>query len=377
MKTLLLYGFLTAILAMQACNNCMPLAVIADPPANTVKVGMRELDIEHVGRFVRNNSMDGYYGYYFLGKGPDKFLVYITLEQTLALVHLLDSNRSNILNSILFAGREKRLLIGAFSDTLAVLDREKQVFSYYTLTDSITLQLQESFDLRKYQLSKDIYFMFNFSEPFQFRYPQLLIPYGHLKKPGYIDSTSLLLLDLLSNSARKIAKFPRYFKGCNMRDYNSSTVLTNNAIYCIFNKYDSVYQYSLSNDLLAAGKINHHCELRSFDKSKEQDLAYIRKFSILEESNQQLLADSSNNLYIIKKYRSDSLKSPMRFGFYVFDTHFNQVYSSDLPAGVTATVAFNYGNGFMVFNDSLTKAYTYALEQENNRLAAAAYVPKQ
>jgi hypothetical protein len=105
--------------------------------------------------------------------------------------------------------------------------------------------------------------------------------------------------------------------------------------------------------------LEHDCKLQGFDESKEQNLAYVRKYVVNGEKNIRLFNVLSKYYVALKRLEKTDLNEKSKYSLFVFDSSFKQVYSETIKHPVFTPAIFDYKNGFVMFNDSLNKAYYY------------------
>jgi len=367
-----LFYLLLIIMLQPACKECPPCGEATVPPPNTIGIGYKEFSTPHIASFVKQHRPNYFYGFELLRKANEDYFAYITEDGSLAITSIQKHGQEKLISLKAYL-RAKRYspLVQIINDTLAIVNRDEKKFSYFKITDSFDLELKGTTALGTPEQWKGLEFTgYAFNNSFSFQYPLLLVPYIKVGKTVELDTYSHMLFNISSGASTKLIRVPARFKQCSIRDNSCSSQIKNNEVLCLFTQNDSLYRYSTDNTVLSQGVIQHHCQFQEFDRSKNGNLAYIRKYTATNESNIQLLIDDNKNFFVIKKNKTDSLKSPMTYSLFVFDSNFKQVYSNKIEQSLHYMAAFDAANGFLIFNDSLTKVYNYVTQPYHGISAA-------
>lgn len=319
----------------------------------------------HIRDFLQAHAVNIFYGLHLLNKGSNTFLLCIGRGDSLHLVSLEQAGavHSRALNNL--TALEQYSCVSVSGDTVCLFNPQQAKLSLVSIADDYSIKSLGSFTVDMRKIAPDAYVMSNPGFPaLSLQYPYVYLRYGLRSAKKYIDSTAYVKYNINTGSYDKIIRYPSCFNNCSVYDYNSNIAVTNKGVYCLFKWHDDVLAYQPGGTLPAAEKrLQHDCRLKPFDMSRQSNLAYVRKYVATSESNNQLLADRSNNIFISKQLQREDLQSPLVNEFFVFDKDLRQINNFKSPAPVYPYAFFNYQQGFLFFNDSLSKAFYYEMEK--------------
>jgi hypothetical protein len=192
---------------------------------------------------------------------------------------------------------------------------------------------------------------------------EMVFAFGDLKneKNKFLDSKNPLVISReFRNDIDKIGFYPKnYF---NPHNYNNHTFFTSdskmNIIY-IFEMHNLIVKLNKLGELLFSKEIDIENNFMEFDWDKESDLAYVRRHTLMSERNVKICALENDQILVLKKLKNDKIQMPSLFKYYVFDNMLNLLYSDTVRHKLNPLIISKYQNGFLLFNDNLTKAYYY------------------
>ena len=250
-------------------------------------------------------------------------------------------------------------------DTFHYVDLWGKKYFEYKIEKDSTFSLIDSLDFSKIQGFKNYYISTNLgAQSLSYKYPYILVPYGHNKKKNFIDTWAYLKINLKTKKVEKVIKYPECYQCSNIYDQNSTTVFnTDGSIICLFDQFDGLNYLSDDGKRDTISQLYHNCSYVAFDKSKEQNLAYVRKYLENGEKNIKLLIVNDIYHIVIKRNYKKELSDKSTYSIFVFDSRLNQIYSENIIHPVFTPAIFEYKKGFLIFNDSLSKAYYYDFEK--------------
>jgi hypothetical protein len=328
------------------------------------KLDVEEIETPHLGKIINSSRPNAFYGFHLLKKADNYFLMYVSGKSSLTLSHLRDTSIKYRLDLTSYFGSEQYPALSFLNDTICIFQPTSGMLSVLFISDSYGLTKLQTYHLNLPSKKRgDFYVMHNpGSTVLSLQYPFLLMAYGSRLQKNYIDSTAYLMYNLQSGKYRKMVNYPTCYKHCGVYNYQSHIATYSNKIYCVFEKHDDIYQFASDGNLMNTGEILHDCKLEEFDVSRKQDLAYVRKHQMTGESNVRMLADSNENLLIVKFLKSESLSSPRQYEGYIFDKHLNYLTPVRFHETIYPDAIMSYSDGFLAFSEDFNKAYYYVVK---------------
>lgn len=196
-----------------------------------------------------------------------------------------------------------------------------------------------------------------------FSFPYVYMPWGLNNTHNYTGPRAFLRVSLLTKKAEQAGEYPACYRCSDVYDIHCSLrQKRDGSLVYLFNAYDGLFSLSDGNSRQESF-IRHACRFEDFDKSREQNLAYIRKRESNGERNVALLNIADRYMVAVKREYRESLKDSARYTLYIFDSAWQQKAAWHLSHPVFIPCIFEYGKGFVAFNDSMNKMYYYDLSE--------------
>lgn len=195
--------------------------------------------------------------------------------------------------------------------------------------------------------------------------PAVLFNYGSMLDQGssYLDRSSNLILLQQNELYVKTGFYPRKF--FESKKYYTGTLFDVDSMSHIFFTYelnDSIFKTDMNGQRIKAGVLHDNPRFIQFKWKKEQDLAYVRKYSHETEMNKRLHVLDSNRILVIKKLAGNNLMEKPVYKYFLFDQNLQKLYADTIRHGVYPNFSYKYKNGFILLSDSLSKAYYYEID---------------
>lgn len=228
------------------------------------------------------------------------------------------------------------------------------------LINLYTKQLPLFLEPNKYYLKQQVPFkIYGLYDPY------VIINFGSLvdKKNSYLHKNyNLMLLSPGLIKCKMIGKYPSdFFK---RRNYYTSSVFDIDMEENIIMTYElnnSIYKIDSYGNVLKESKVYLENSFLKFDWSKERDLSYVRKYSFATEKNIHLKCLDSNNNILIKQLPGNTILSNIKYQYIILDKNLKVRYTDNINFSCYPKMVMKYQNGFLLFNDHLTKAYYYEI----------------
>lgn len=367
----LTFLFFCAIIFFYGCKKKCDCYNIDNKTASNKSIIERpwqltEIHTDSLSKLVYNNKYNGRFGLHLFRKDGTYFFAFLSKSGKLTQFDF-DSNKVkksiDVSNTLSVKDFYSALFI---NDTLYFINTSfikgsENFYRKYILKDDGSVNLQDSLNISGELNCKncDVY-----SKPLgqgmAYQYPYLILRYGNSKTKNFIDSKVFLKINLEQKSIQRIVDYPDCYRCSFIYDRDVSVIFNNNGlIISLFNQYDKLFLFEPGANKSKSFSFGHDCKLRTFDESKEMNLAYVRKYLENGERNITLLNISNKYYVALKRLAKNSLAEKSSYSLFVFDSSFKQVYSEVIQHPVFTPGIFNYKNGFLMFNDSLSKAYYY------------------
>jgi hypothetical protein len=351
-------------LLVSACSHCncyqpVPGATGVAQDTNSA-INISNIATPHVNHYILSRRPNGLYGFQLFKESADTFLVYITSDRIMNFVGLTDSSRNYSIDVSRYIAGEQYPRFSIVNDSVYFFNPKARTILLTKISGDFALLNEQVFKLQLDREGSGFYFMSNVGYAnFYVTFPNVLMPYGFSSKRNFIDSTAYVSYNLLTNQYNKIIKYPKCYEKCSINGYQSMLLVNNEAIYCVFKKHDDIFKFNFKGNLIGSNQIAHNCKLEEFDKAKKQNLAYVRKYQLLGENNCQILMNNKGHLLLIKKLKSGALSDPSSYQGFIFNEKLQQLASVSLQHTVYPFTTFNYGNGFLLFQEKLATALYY------------------
>ena len=324
-----------------------------------------EINTEQIFQILHEKKSDDIFGYHLVANKLGYRFVFLNKFGQLEVFDFQNLNNHWVIpfKNIVRPAEYYNSLFS--NDTFHYVDLwGKKYFEYKVERDS-SFSLIDSIDLSKIQGFEHYYISTNLgTQSLAYKYPYILVPYGHNTKKNFIDTWAYLKINLQTKKVAKVIRYPECYQCSNIYDQNSTTVFNaDGSIICLFDQFDELHYLSTEEKRDTVFQLYHTCSFVAFDKSKEQNLAYIRKY--LENGEKNIKVLNVNDIYhvVIKRNFKKELTDKSTYSIFVFDSQFKQVYSENIFHPVFTPTIFEYKKGFLIFNDSLNKAYYYDFEK--------------
>lgn len=296
------------------------------------------------------------------------FFCYFTKKLELKCKNILDTVEVFTINTSSFLKNRKRIIFLFQKDTLHFIDMSALEYHQFKFeNDSLKKIIEHNFTS---DLEKNDFFIYRntlSSSKFIFSYPHLILPYGSTTpkiSPSYMDSTAFLSYNLLSKKVEKIIKIPCVYKNNFLYTTDKMVVQLNNVIYATFSESDIISSFDIIKKKEQSFLISHNCNFQTFNLKKEQDLAYIRKFTNTNELNTNLLVDKKENIILLKHSYKERFSDTSSFQIFCYDKKLNQTFQDTIRHSVFTYGVFAFKAGFVIVDAVLKNFYYYEAKIE-------------
>lgn len=360
----LILGF--SIICISSCNrsicNCYNDGTekISSKSKDSILWKTTEIDTKPIRSLVKNLQADEVFGLYLYARqNGDYYFTFLSSADSIVFINLAKQESFDAVSykENIKQGNSCNILFE--NDTLHFVDLGSKKYFRYALANDFLLTKIDSVDLTP--SLTDCYLMTRpNAQALAYSYPCIYIPYGHNKKASFIDSKAFLRVDVRTKKIEKIADFPDCFRCSYIYDAHSSIRANRDgSIVYLFNKFDKLFSLRPGEKKSTTYNLDHLCAFEAFDKKKEQNLAYVRKYLDNEEKNLSLFNVLNKYTVVVKRNAKKLLADKNTYSMYVFDSVFNQVATKQIEHPVFSPCIYEYKNGILIFNDSLNKAYYY------------------
>lgn len=310
--------------------------------------------------WIKKKGYNDYFGFHLYTSGVKNYFLFLSTDDSLVVLDL-DSDRHVKTVDFTPISQKTVLFNGLFHrDTLHIVDAGRKQYRSYAISSNWEFSGIDSIDLLQLTGLRHFELPLNLrGHGLAYAAPFLAIQYLNTGKKNYLDGSSYLEINTRDKSFQKTGKYPDCFHCTYIYDYESSSVYAGNgALLTVYNQYDHIYLNQKGEDQ-AGFPLQHDCKFRPFDAHKEQDLSYIRKYGVNGERNLKIIEAGDQHYIVLKHNNKDRLSDSSRFSWFVFDNRFKQLYGADVQESIFFPAFFSYKNGFLVFSDSLNKAFYY------------------
>jgi hypothetical protein len=116
---------------------------------------------------------------------------------------------------------------------------------------------------------------------------------------------------------------------------------------------------NMAGSIVAAAALEKNREFDGFDWKKEQDLSYVRKYTLMGEANVNMTWLPSNRLVLLKQLPKNDLRKSSFYKYMVLDSSLNVIYADTVRHPVLSSYLLAYKKGFLLMGDSLKTSYYY------------------
>jgi hypothetical protein len=322
---------------------------------------VREINTEGLAALVMEKKYNDLFGFHLFKKEQDYLFAFVSAEDSLIIYDL--ANKKKIGETGFQEIIKGRSYYNALfvSDTLYLVDTWQKRYYRFILQHDWEPVLLDSADINGYENAQNCeLYPHLWGHGLTYRYPDLLIHYGAVNKKNYIDTKAYLKINTVNKSILKIIDYPACYHCSFVYDNGSSVIFRDNgSVACLFNQYDQLYLWGSEETAGKSFSLIHKCGYWTFKKNAEQNLAYVRKYEANGERNMNLFNISDRYYTALKHNAKPDINSKNQTSVFVFDSSFNQVYSTIISHPLFMPAIFNYKDGLLFFNDSLSKAYYY------------------
>lgn len=364
---LLLAIFIGGWVILSSCNTAeCQIAEVASPlpvARQTATLTEQKIVTKHINSFIKKQSPNALGGFHLVKKQDRAYFAFITNDAKLELLDLTDTSAHHSINIGHLLGGEKFASLYISNDTVCILRPAARTISISKVKDDFTLSKTTTYPLNLSHESAGFYFMSNPGfRNLTLLYPYVIFPYGNSRKKNNIEPTAYISYNLQTNDYRKIISYPECYQNCAVPGTQSMLAVNHHSIVCIFRNHESVNSYDLKGALVKHSAITHACRFEEFDKSKETDLSYVRKYQLLSENNTQVLTDSRGHLLILKRLKGDSMDQAASYETFILNDQLEQTGTVKIQHSIYPYASFEYGKGFLIFGERLENAYYYVVQ---------------
>ncbi len=242
---------------------------------------------------------------------------------------------------------------------------DSTLYQYKFNRDSI--YIETSYDLKRFVDLKNFYVKFQLYNSFEIFYPTVYLSYGNYdSKSSFLDNASYIKMNLLDSlsirsSICNALLYPVVFRKKKYRNSNTFLVKADSSTFFYgFASLDSIYLYDFLNDsILKRSEFNQSSSYRKYNKKKATDFSYLRWYDETGEINFKMLADRKGNCLILKRQQKERLTDIDVYEYFFLNNDLKVLYHNIFPYNLNPHYCFNYENGFLIFNQELTKAFYY------------------
>ncbi len=182
---------------------------------------------------------------------------------------------------------------------------------------------------------------------------------------NYISDNALKLINASKKTSLNLIKHPAEFY--KKRIYYPELLFDvsddGGKIFYSFVASDKIGKINLNTSSDSVTILKHEgCGFMDFDESKEQNLGYVRKFSISNEQNCRILSASNKRVIIFKYGPQAKITDSPLLSCYVYDYFLNPKFSFRIKDDISPFFCFNYKNGILCFASDFSKAYYYEID---------------
>jgi hypothetical protein len=245
---------------------------------------------------------------------------------------------------------------------LVVLHADTKELSIYQIDSSLNIKFSKKYNVGNFLKKSEMINCGAQTTNFDFQFPTLYLNYYKGKSLNYIDKYSVLFFSVLdSNHTRSHAiSYPENYHI--ERVYNSAPLFTlindTTLAYCFMGS-DKIGVFNTISGISTVNDIEHECKFVKFDKSKEQNLAYVQKYSETNEGNKRLLPGSNGEILVFKQLQKSRRSDSTKLQCFIFDQGLLTQKKIDFKYAVCPLLIFAFKKGFLLFSESIEKAYYY------------------
>lgn len=285
--------------------------------------------------------------------------VFVNTEDSLNIVH-------NFLHNAL---TNKTFFFEKFIDnSLYLVDQRNNKYWCFTFDNHLKIKSIDSLNLNSIFNFRNYFLGFNANpQRFTFQFPYLFLRYGTNNSRNYfIDEFAFLKINIQTKKVEKIIKYPECFYSGNtyMNDGYIATDNENN-YYALFNLHDTLMKFDAYNRTKTTSKIinPYHSTFIEFDKSKNENLAYTRKFQLLNEENTHFFMIKNKYLISIKRLKKIAIKDTNQFVYFLYNKNLKQLFSDTLST-ISASYIIPNSKGFLVRDYSFKTGTYYEFDEK-------------
>lgn len=188
--------------------------------------------------------------------------------------------------------------------------------------------------------------------------------YGIIKNPkgNYVDTSNLIEISK-NGDVKKFGKYPQSFKTQFKAYYHSlfktlndslcvTTYLVDNYI-CIINKKN--------NDIVTQGYIGNQ-QTKKYDKSRIQDIGYLRNYLVENGLNRKIEAIDENNIVVLKRLPGKLIDTNFFYKYLLLDKNLNIKSCYTIKHSVSPYFLQKYKNGFFLMGAKYDKLFYYHID---------------
>lgn len=325
-----------------------------------------QIKLDSLSSLIRKEGYSPLFGFHLNTSGDSTWFTFLSKKDSIVRFEIEHNyKRSNInFNPIISSNEYYTSLIRG--DTIHILNQKRNVYYQYRITISNEKKLIDSFDFGKNKMFKNCNVNLLVGKPgLTFKWPYVWFQYGHLRKKYYIDKKAYFKINLLDRTLKKVIDYPKCYYCCYQYLPTSSLIISdNNETVCVFDYYDKLFVSNETKQMEKIINIEHKCKMVAYDKTKERNLAYTKKFLENEEVNIGLFKLYNNQVILLKRNSKQKILDLPKYSIYLFDENYNQVFSEEINENLgDFPKVFEYKKGILLFNESLNTANYYELAQ--------------
>ena len=326
-----------------------------------IPVKKTEGNSTHISKITQSSSVNLAYGFHLTQHNNQYYLSWL---DTLKILHFapLEPNSPPLVDSIFRTLQlSKYFSIQQINDTIHYVDLIKKKYIQLLIAPYTKGKCISSSYFGK-KIPKNFLLYNNPGMPSLYFVNQtLFIPYQHQRKKYFIDNKAFIKINLGTNEIETTVDYPDCYH-CNYV-YEQGSFLAfdqEGKWYCLFRKYDKVLSET-QNIKKRWHRLEHRCQFTKFDKSKEMNLSYIRKYLENEEENKRILMINNKYFVIIKRLFKKSLNDASDYLVFILDQDFRLLNQFKTDQGINPMAIFPYKNGFIIFSTDFKKYIYYEL----------------
>jgi hypothetical protein len=294
------------------------------------------------------------------------YLVYLNEEKKLTFLSIFDT-LSSAIDISQYVSKLDPVYSISFSDS-NLLIFNKGEFKLYDISITKALQIKkiDSFDLSVYRGIEKFPQRLNPSQAIVKFDKKIYFPIASNSERNNFSDNYLYLVFDLSNPFKidRIIKTPIEFLKGRRKSKNTYLFCKNKTDLIVF--FESLDKIITSN-LIASRDLqtidyNPYSEYDTYHPEKSKDLGYTRKYLEINESNEFVLPIGNDYFLVIKRMKRENFFDKKKYEYLVLNKNFELKFYNVFKNEIHPRLAFEYKNGFVIFNQNLSESYFYAVQ---------------